>query len=307
MKQLSYQMFEKIEENILKTARPLEIAKWKHLFCGGEKSEIETELLNYQNEDGGFGSGLEIDTVTPESSALCASEAMKLAQDYNLDMNAEWVKKLLSWLENTASDSPSFWDLVPPSLEYYPHMPYLKYRPDTAFTPHVCAIFVPALVLHGTLSQACLGEEILRRCENFIKTDQPSWHFEIMFLQRMYLSLKASNYPFHESLFLDYITKKANLMMCTDESKWLKFVALPLDLVQSPTVPWYRGHESAVEENIDYLIDTLREDGTWRYKDSWETSTEPLRQIALNWSGYHAVKKMYLLKTFDAIRSDEEA
>ena len=299
MKQLSHQMFEKIEENILKTARPLEIAKWKHLFRCGDKSEIVEELLKYQNEDGGFGSGLEIDTVTPESSALCASEAIKLAQDYDLDMDAEWVKKLLFWLENTASGSPSFWDLVPPSLENYPHMPYLKYRPDTVFTPHVCAIFVPALVLHGTLSQACLGEEILRRCESFIKTNQPSWHFEIMFLQRMYLSLKAANYPFDETLFLDYITKKVRETICDDEEKWLKFVALPLDLVQSPLHPWYRGNEFAVEKNIAYFIDTLREDGTWRYKDSWNTSTEPLRKIALNWSGYHAVKKMYLLKTFN--------
>lgn len=301
MKQLCYETFEKIEENILKRARPLEIAKWKHLFLNGEKSEIETELLKYQNEDGGFGGGLEIDTVTPESSALCASEAIKLAQDYDLDMGAEWVKKLLSWLENTASDSPSFWDLVPPSLENYPHMPYLKYRPDTVFTPHVCAIFVPALVLYGTVSQACLGEEILRRCEEFIKTNQPSWHFEIMFLQRMYLSLKAANYPFHETLFLEYITKKVDETICDDETKWLKFVAKPLDLVQSPKHPWYCGHEIAVEKNIDYLIDTLREDGTWRYQDSWDTSTEPLRKIASNWAGYHAVKKIYLLKTFNAI------
>jgi hypothetical protein len=301
MKQLSPQMFGKIEENILKTARPLEIAKWKLLFLNGEKSEMETELLKYQNEDGGFGSGLEIDTVTPESSALCASEAIKLAQDYDLDMSAEWVKKLLSWLENSALDSPSFWDLVPPSLENYPHMPYLKYRPDTVFTPHVCAIFVPALVLYGTVSQACLGEEILRRCEEFIKTNQQSWHFEIMFLQRMYLSLEAENYPFNETLFLDYITKKVNENICDDESKWLKFVAKPLDLIQSPQHPWYSGHECAVEKNIEYLLDTLREDGTWRYQDSWDTSTEPLRKISSNWAGYHAVKRMYLLKTFGAI------
>ena len=301
MKQLNQEMFKKIGNNILTTARPLEIAKFKYLFLGGEKQEIETELLKYQNEDGGFGNGLEIDTVTPESSALCASEAIKLAEDYHLDMKAEWVKKLLFWLETSASNSPSFWDLVPKSLENYPHMPYLKYRPDIVFTPHVCAIFVPALVLYGTPSQVSLGEEILERCENFIKTNQPSWHLEIMFLQRMYLSLKVAKYSFDEQLFLAYIKEKVAEMMGTDESKWLKFVALPLDLVQSPKMPWFYGYEMAVEKNIDYLIDTLREDGTWKYKDSWDTSTAPLCRIASNWSGYHAVKKLYLLRNFGAI------
>lgn len=301
MRRLNYEMFQKIEANVFATARPLEIAKWKHLFCSGSKADIENALICYQNEDGGFGSGLEIDTVTPESSALCASEAIKLAQDYQLDMQAAWGKKLLGWLERSAQETPSFWDLVPPSLEDYPHMPYLKYRPDKQFTPHVCAIFAPALILYGTSSQQTLGEEILKRCEWFIKTDQPSWHFEIMFLGRMYLELKAANYAFDEKLFLEYIIKKVNDDICEDENKWLKFVAMPLDLIQSPAHPWYAGYEISVEKNIDYWIETLREDGTWQYKESWDTSTPPLCKIASNWAGYEAVKKVFLMKKFGAV------
>lgn len=301
MKRLNHEMFQKIEDNVFATARPLEIAKWKHLFCGGSKAEIESALIRYQNEDGGFGSGLEIDTVTHESSALCASEAIKLAQDYQLNMNHAWVRKLLSWLEKTAQGTPSFWDLVPPSLEDYPHMPYLKYRPDKQFTPHVCAIFAPALILHGTSSQRALGEEILKRCEWFIKTEQPSWHFEIMFLRRTYLELKASDYVFDEELYLHYIMRKVNADICEDENKWLKFVAMPLDLIQSPAHPWYAGHEIGVEKNINYWIETLRDDGTWPYKESWDTSTPPLCKIASNWAGYDAVKRVFLMQRFSVL------
>lgn len=304
MKYLNHEMFDKIESNLLATARQLEIAEWKYLFYSGSKSEIEKELLRYQNEDGGFGSGLEIDTVTPESSALCASEAVKIAQDYQLDMNADWVKNLLGWLEKSAADSPSFWELAPPSLAKYPHMPYLNYRPDTKFTPHVCAIFAPVLILYGTDSQRALGEEIVKRCECFIKTKQPSWHFEIMFLQRMYLLLEQANYQFDKKLFLEYITKKVNESICEDEGKWLKFVALPLDLIQSPEHLWYKGHEKAVIKNVNYWMDTLKSDGTWPYAESWETSSEPLKKIASNWSGHFSVKRCLLLKRFGAIEQE---
>lgn len=301
MKKLDQEILLKIEQNLYRTARPLEIAKWNLMFHNGSKDEIVKELLLYQNADGGFGSGLEIDTVTPESSALCASEAIKLAQDYDLDMNSEWMLKLLEWFEYSATDSPSFWDLVPPSLANYPHMKYLNYRPDIQFTPHVCAIFAPALILYGTPAQRRLGEKILLKCEDFIRTNQPSWHFEIMFLQRMYLDLEKAGYEFDKQLFFHYIEEKVKEDICEDETKWLKFVALPLDLIQSPESPWYDGHEDSVEKNIDYYIDTLRADGTWPYKDSWETSSEPLRKISSNWAGYFAVKKVFLMQKFNAI------
>ena len=49
------------------------------------------------------------------------------------------------------------------------------------------------------------------------------------------------------------------------------------------------------------IISTLCEDGTWPYKESWDTSTPPLQKIASNWAGYDAVKKVFLMKKFGAV------
>ena len=107
------------------------------------------------------------------------------------------------------------------------------------------------------------------------------------------------NYNFY--LLVIVSRTKVNDDICEDENKWLKFVAMPLDLIQSPAHPWYAGYEISVEKNIDYWIETLREDGTWQYKESWDTSTPPLCKIASNWAGYEAVKKVFLMKKFGAV------
>lgn len=294
---LSGRQISQIEQNILTTGRPLEKAKLACLM-GGEKAAVQAALLQYQNPDGGFGGGCEIDTLSPASAAIGASEALKVAQDYELDLHAEWMGKLLKWLENTVSDIPAYWDLFPANVENYPHMRYVNYRRDRVFTPHVCAIFVPVLVLYGTPSQRRIGEEILDRCLWFITTEQPTWQFEIKFLQRMYLWLTGAGYPFEEQTVRDYLIRKVDETVCRDEEKWRNFVALPLDLIRSPKAPWCKGFEREIEQNFRYWIDTLQPDGTWPYKKDWDTSTPELAQISRNWSGFFAVDKLLIFKRF---------
>jgi hypothetical protein len=61
MMKLSKQTFEHSSRWIKRNARPLEVARWEYHFEGGSKENILSFLSAFQNEDGGFGNGIEPD------------------------------------------------------------------------------------------------------------------------------------------------------------------------------------------------------------------------------------------------------
>lgn len=67
--------FEKARKFIYRNARPLDLARWQYHFEGGRKENVIEALSAYQNEDGGFGHGLEADFWNPNSSPMATSAA----------------------------------------------------------------------------------------------------------------------------------------------------------------------------------------------------------------------------------------
>ena len=56
---------EKARDFVNRNARPLDFARWKFLFENGSMEQVLSALETYQNEDGGFGNGLEPDCWNP--------------------------------------------------------------------------------------------------------------------------------------------------------------------------------------------------------------------------------------------------
>ncbi|MFB5759843.1 hypothetical protein [Paenibacillus medicaginis] len=70
MELLTRSEFERAAAFMKHEARSLERALFEYEFESGSFHAVLTELKIYQNEDGGFGNGLEPDLRCPESSAL---------------------------------------------------------------------------------------------------------------------------------------------------------------------------------------------------------------------------------------------
>ncbi|WP_233711263.1 hypothetical protein [Lederbergia citrisecunda] len=51
--------FQKAAAWIKRNARPLEVARWEYIFKNGSRDNVVRYLAAYQNEDGGFGHGIE--------------------------------------------------------------------------------------------------------------------------------------------------------------------------------------------------------------------------------------------------------
>ena len=83
---------------------PLGVATIDHAWHGAEAGAVLDALAAYQNDDGGFGRGLEVDIAAPDSNPFAARLAMQVLLALDEHPEAELVDRLAGWLE--ASQAP---------------------------------------------------------------------------------------------------------------------------------------------------------------------------------------------------------
>ena len=81
MKKMSADSFSAARTYIMSHGRPLDQARFNFHFAGGDLSALVEALAAFQNEDGGFGHGLEPDLRTPASSAIATSLGMSILRE----------------------------------------------------------------------------------------------------------------------------------------------------------------------------------------------------------------------------------
>jgi hypothetical protein len=112
---------------IFKNGRLLERKLFEYFFKNGTKSACLKALIAYQNEDGGFGNGIEPDLLCPDSSAIGAETAL-----YVLDLldchDHETVSSLVNWIV-THQKAAGFIDHPPENIFNYPYQAWWK-NPD---------------------------------------------------------------------------------------------------------------------------------------------------------------------------------
>jgi hypothetical protein len=112
---------------IFKNGRLIERKLFEYFFEQGSQENCLKALAAYQNEDGGFGNGIEPDLLCPDSSAIGAETAM-----YVLDLldcgNTEFPCQLIDWIITHQTDEG---DIPHPPENYlqYPYQPWWK-NPD---------------------------------------------------------------------------------------------------------------------------------------------------------------------------------
>ena len=64
-------------KNFIKNhARPLEMALYRYFCDNGTPQTVITQLVKYQNADGGFGHGLEAYNWNPHSNPIATNDAI---------------------------------------------------------------------------------------------------------------------------------------------------------------------------------------------------------------------------------------
>lgn len=109
-----------VEEN----ARPVDLAVYRFFFEGGSNQDVVGALAAFQNEDGGFGHGLEMDYLNPYSSPIATNDALiTLWRVGALRRDLPMVRGMVRYLDSHDSfdEDQRRWLFAIDSNRDYPH------------------------------------------------------------------------------------------------------------------------------------------------------------------------------------------
>lgn len=124
---LSPDQFQKSKAFIYKNGRLLERKLFEYFFENGSQQACLKALSAYQNEDGGFGNGIEPDLLCPDSTAIGAETAMVLLEWLDCQQT-EIAHRLVDW-SISHQNAEGFIDHPPKNMPNYPYQPWWK-NPD---------------------------------------------------------------------------------------------------------------------------------------------------------------------------------
>ena len=285
-------------------ARPLDRALFEFHFHKGPASAVITEAVTFQNEDGGFGHGIEPDLTTPNSTPLATSVGMQYLDAVGAEPDEASVRLATDFLANTFLASKTGWDIIFPEVETYPNAPWWNYE--------------SAMAGFGWGNPSA---EILAYLYKFDKredTSRPWLLARRRAIERLLELRLAGEADFHELLCFVRLHNFASEdlqreilpplkelivgSVNTDPNEWVGYVATPLTFVDRSDSPFA---SLFALETIDADLDRL-EDGcapdhwepTWdwsgTYPQAWETARK-------DWIGKITVGNMLRLRTFGRV------
>jgi hypothetical protein len=301
MQQLSRAGFEQARSFIAAHARPLEQALFAFWFEGAEAAAVVRALQPYQNEDGGFGHGLEPDFLLADSSPLATTVALQYLGFLGLPPEDGTVRAAMEYLLGALDPHQLRWPAVPAAVNDAPHAPWWHVDPETGR----CSV-------EGTWANP--SAEIvsyLWRYAQWVPTP-----FRDRLTDKALAELRGAPFPIDLHDFLCWARLGAVLPGAPGEevvarlgesvlqtvdpnaSSWASYGAEPLALAPGPDALFAGELADLIAENLDYRIASRAQDGGWwpnwewnQYPDDWEAARRA-------WAGIQTVHALKSLRDF---------
>jgi len=305
VKKLSREGLRRAEAFIRGNGRKLEKSLFDFYFSGGNKAGVIQALKSFQNEDGGFGRGLEPDFRMPFSSPMATSIGLRIIAGVNADREAEEeIKRAVQYLENSYSPNRNGWFAVNPAVNDFPHTPWWHFvegekmtvidhfwgNPSAELAGYLFRYreFVQSLDVQGLIAKAV---DNLKAREKF-----ESEH-ELYCYVRFYRELTPE---VREDIRERLAEGIARLVEYRPE-KWREYTPMPLDFVPSPAHGRFGLEKARIDENLDFLVDLLEEGGY--ISPPWGDSfyAGEFRAAVPEWEGVLTLEALKKLKDYNRL------
>jgi hypothetical protein len=305
---LSRREFEASRRFIEKTARPLEIARFRHAFDGASDNSVFDALKKYQNTDGGFGHALEPDLRAPESSALCTSIAFQVLRSIHAPSDEAIVSTGIAYLLDTLDIQKGYWRVIPSSAGENPHAPWWnqtgREKEFESFSLNPTAELLGYLYDYLGKSHreilSPVSEQVVRHLSGLEKIEMHDLLCCLRLLETKTLPLDIDR-PVRQKLL-----QLIDATLTTDPAQWKEYNLRPLQVVDHPGSPFLAGRAESVAANLEYEISTQKEDGSWTITWTWgDAYPNEWILAAREWSGILTLDKLLLLKRFHSIQGIE--
>lgn len=309
--QMDRKFYNEIKTWMYQNARPIDLGLWQYFFEDGDKKIVVEALMNYQNEDGGFGHALEADNWNPNSTPITTQHALKILRlvDF-LDMRHPIYQGIWKYL-NAEKDLLEYgWRFTVPSNEDYPHAPWWNYSEAENKKEYfgVTAELTAFILKYGE-QESSLYQKALKFTDQLINlfiADKISGDMGIKGYITLIDTLKELGVKqYDEKLLKQLLQQKVNESIEHDIDKWQYYGKRPSDYIHSSESVFYSANAEIVQKELQYLIDTKPENDVWGITWTWFDNMEKYsREFAISenwWKGYCVIEKMLFLRAFDKI------
>lgn len=305
MQKLSKELFNEIKIYMNKEARPLEKAIFNYYFNDSNGDDILDMLEEFQNQDGGFGRGIEPDFKLIDSSPMGTSIGLRYLNILsNNDRAQKMISRAIKYLELTFDSERNGWYSVPITVNDYPHAPHWEHRDDIGMTVIDYSWGNPTAELIGYLYKY---REYLTKLDIFSlvnyaidnlneRTEFNSEH-EIFCYIRMYNTIDEEL----STLIEDTLKFAVSQLININESKWTDYVPMPLKFIEFDSENFFGIDGKFIDNNLNYLIAELEENNkilpTWEwddYLDEWEIAKT-------EWMGILTLEALLSLMKFNRL------
>jgi len=294
-----------VDSHMKKNARELERALYDYYFHHEDVSCIIEPLKFYQNEDGGFGKGIEPDFWLRDSSPMATSIGLKyLRLVDHLVEGKEMIKRAVNYLENSYDEERKGWLCVPESVNDYPHAPWWTFDKDKNMTiidqnwGNPSAELIGYLYLYKKYVEKLNVQEMIDQAIHHYNdsSDYESEH-EVYCYIRLYNNIDKQNKIKLEAQLKHAINNLINPKM----EEWVSYVPMPLNFVEEDSENLFDMKIKDITANLNFFVELLEEkeqiEPAWMWNDYLESWQEAKKQ----WTGILTLETMLKLRKFDRI------
>lgn len=301
MLKLTAEQYEKAKRFLCNEARSLERALFLYEFENGSEQDVLVELKKYQNEDGGFGNGLEPDLRCKASSALATTVALQQLAYLQSAEKDELVAGCFRFFTNTYQPRKNGWDIIPQEADQYPRAIWWNYSETTEYWGNPNAEIIAYLLQYPHLVSAELHEiktSLLQYAVTYIEQqcERNEMHELFCFL-RLFEVLPEQLKRQVEPLMAQFVEQ--SVIKRPEERNG--YCAVPLQVVASPQSTYYPQYADIIPYDLDQLIAAQSDQGTWEPNWAWGRYEEQWELAKREWTGYITLSNLRILQAFDRI------
>lgn len=284
-------VFNKAQRFMYRNARPLDFARWKFHFENGSEEAVLSILETYQNEDGGFGNGLEEDCFNPNSSPIQTWKATEILRDIHFtDKDHPIVKGIMNYLASGGDFDYKHrqWMNIVPSNNDYPHAIWWEYKEgEDWFNYNPTASLAGFILKYGDIDSEIykLALELAKEAYRYWMNSMPyaEQHVTACFIRLYEYCMEAGVEIADMDEFKQKLIEQVATELDSVTDKWgTDYVCMPTNFIKTKDSIFYEGNAGLVAKECDYILQHQSEDGSFPITWQWWTDYKEF-EISKNW------------------------
>jgi hypothetical protein len=227
-----------------------------------DNSNVLAALGHYQNDDGGFGHGLEADLRTKKSTVIATTVGLQILDSCS-GMDSDLANAALQYLVGQYREDG--WLAIDAQANDAPHAPWWRFKAaDHGFQANPSAEVLKYLLdnrMMATTTPALLDTAIAHLVA------EPLDMHELLCYGRLYESTALTKAQ--RMTMLPLLLSHAFRLVNSEPLDWEEYCLTPLSIATRPDSVFAEFFADLLPLNFQFLIDTQADDGSWLPNWSW--------------------------------------